>query len=102
MDNLKNAADEETVSKSAEKEKNNVRREIDDLRFLLKHQQFKRFIWSVLSYTGVYESPFNLNAALTNLNIGRGEVGRFLMAKINDADARALVTMKEEAINVRS
>jgi hypothetical protein len=100
MDNVKNAADEDAVKKMASDEKKHARNELEDFRYLLKLPQFKRVIWNLLEYCAPFESPLHTNAIMMANNIGRGDVGRNLIAKISDADPAALFKLKEEAKNV--
>jgi hypothetical protein len=96
MSNLENAANEEHVKEKSKKERSEFDRDNADLIFLLNHIQFKRFIWKFLEFTNVNGDPFNPNSAIMARNVGTGNAGRYVMAKINDANPKALITMKEE------
>jgi hypothetical protein len=100
MNSVKNAADEDEVREMERDEKKHARNELEDLRALLKLPQFKRFIWNVLVYCAPLEDPLNTNTVLMASNIGRGNVGRMIIAKISDADPSAFFKLKEEAKNV--
>jgi len=97
MEEIKNTADEIQVKKAQKKAEVGRVLELSDIRFLLQQHQFQRFLWRVIGYCGVFETPAHVISNIQNQNIGRGDIGRFLMAEINDADSKAFVKLIVEA-----
>lgn len=94
---VRNAADPEQVKEATRKEKDGLKTERDDVRSILETPYGKRFVWRLLAHCGLFESPFGIDERTTNLNIGRGDVGRFVLDQINDARPEALLEMMQDA-----
>jgi hypothetical protein len=71
------------------------REEMDanDLRALLALPEGKRFLWRLLDSCKLYESPFNGNGSIQAQNIGRGDVGRQIVAWLAEVDPVAYPTL---------
>lgn len=63
----------------------NRRRELDDLRWLLAHPQGRRIAGRVLSETGVFRSSFNHSGSVMAWNEGRRQTGLWLTAELLEA-----------------
>jgi hypothetical protein len=84
-----NASDEEQVQSAGRKERIADREAASDLRRLIEVPEFKRFLWRTLTFCGPYRTPFDDDDRRTNLNIGRGDVGRYLIEQLEKADPLA-------------
>jgi hypothetical protein len=91
-----NAGDEEQVQSAGRKERMADREAASDLRHLIEVPEFRRFLWRTLKFCGPYETPFGDSDRETNLNIGRGDVGRYLIRQLEKADPLAYSRMALE------
>ena len=93
----KNAGNKSQVKDAREIEKIRREVEINDLRFVLKHKEGRRFMWRLLSECGLYRdlSPTMTEAEVRDA-IGRRSVALFLIGEINEADETAYKRMQEE------
>jgi hypothetical protein len=87
-----NAADPQQV-KSAEKKAKRLRdEELEDVRFLLKSEQGKRFMWRYLKKCKIFHSIWHASA-LIHFEEGRRQVGLEILSDITEASPPALVEM---------
>lgn len=96
MESVKNAADEDQVKKAGKDSKTAREIEVADLKSLLTDVRFRKFMWRVLGYTQMFKSPLDNNGSMQYYKIGQGDVGRFLVSEISDADSSAFVKMMGE------
>lgn len=61
------------------------RRELDDLRWLLAHPQGRRIASRVLSETGVFRSTFNTSGSVMAFAEGKRHIGLWLTAELMEA-----------------
>lgn len=92
-----NAADAGQVRHARRKDKDAAQVARDDLRFILSDQRGRRFLWSLMGWTGYLENPTHARGDMTHQNIGRADVGRKLLADILEADEKSYLTMQAEA-----
>jgi hypothetical protein len=57
--------------------------EIDDLLWVMKHPQGRRFVWRQLSAAGLYRPSFTGDQATTFFNEGRRALGLQLLASLD-------------------
>lgn len=93
----KNVADENEVKRAKSKEKLARDSELNDIRYLLQSQQGRRFLWRLMGFCGLHEDPSHQRGDMTHQNIGRGNVARFLLAEIVEANDEAYLQMMREA-----
>jgi len=93
-----NASDEKQVKDRDSKERMKRDESVEDVRFLLDRQQGRRFMWSLISYCGVYQETFSGsgNAEVTAFKEGTRKVGLKLIADIIDANPNAYLQMMKE------
>ncbi len=91
------AGDPEQVRKRERKYDDQRAQEIDELRYLLKQPEFRRFIWRHINATcGLLRSPFSPNGNTQTLNIGMQDVGRQLWAELEEAAAKSIPLLMAE------
>ncbi len=69
------------------KARDNRRREMDDLRWLLGHPQGRRIASRLLAEAGVFRSSFNHSGSLMAFNEGRRHIGLWLTGELMEANA---------------
>lgn len=92
-----NAADRKQVKHAGRKERRGRDLELDDLRATLGHDYARRALWRILKYCAPLESPMHASNSFQSHAIGRGDVGRFMIAEINEADDDKWLLMQREA-----
>jgi hypothetical protein len=92
-----NAADRGQVKHAARKEKDRRARDLKDLRAILASPEGRRVLWRVLCYCEVFADPSHARGDMTHQNIGKGNVGRFMISEINEADEQSYFLMMQEA-----
>lgn len=92
---MPNIADKRTVKEAGRKEKWNFRQNKDDLIFLLKLPQFRRYIWRLLETCSIFRSIWRCSAEIHRL-AGRQELGQDILVEVTSADPDAFVTMLKE------
>lgn len=70
--------------------------QIEDVKWLLKHGQGRRFIWRLLEKAGIYRSTFTGDAAQAAFLEGVRSVGLMVIADVLEADPDAYTTMLKE------
>jgi len=87
---------QERIDKDAE----HVRaRDIADIQKLLRLPEFRRFVWSLWTKTGIFRDPFSPNALTMSRECGQQGVGKDLLADVNDADVNAFGQIQREFIS---
>lgn len=73
--------------------------EIADLQWVLSNRRGRRFIWRLLSMTGLNDSSFVGEYPLHMAkNEGKREVGRNIITSLFTADERAYILLQTEAL----
>lgn len=94
--------DPKEVKRTEEEEaefQRNLKRRTDDIKKLLKSPEFRRFIWSILSETGIFRASFTNNSMNTAFLEGKRDVGLWLIKDIDEADTNALFQIRQEYIS---
>ena len=76
-----------------------LRRQIDAkdaLRAIMASPAGRSWMFSLLEYCGAFRSPFASNALFMAHNVGRGDVGRYLLDSIMSACPDTLMVMIKE------
>lgn len=97
IDLVKNAADPKQVKNASRKERDRRGRDLADLRAVLAIAEGRRTIWRIMAWTQYLENPTHARGDMTHQNIGRADVGRFILSEIMEADEHAFITMMQEA-----
>jgi len=92
-----NAADPEQVKEADSKAKRGRERELDDVHFILRHPEGRRFVWRYLEECGVYKTSFTESNKHTFFLEGIRNVGLKLLTDINEASPESLLLMMKEA-----
>lgn len=69
------------------KARDNRRREMDDLRWLLGHPQGRRIVSRLLAEAGLFRSSFNHSGSVMAWNEGRRQIGLWLTGELMEANA---------------
>jgi hypothetical protein len=93
---VKNAGSEKQVKDAEIKQELSQDKEHNDLLFVLDTEQGRRVMWRILSHAGIYKSPYNHSGSVQNMNIGMGEVARWLLAQIVNVDETKWLQMQSE------
>lgn len=96
-----NAENETQVKGRKRKDEIRREREMNDLRFVMGHEQGRRFVWRLLTITGITRSSFETNALSMAMKEGQRNVGLTLTAEIMEADTKSYLTMQLEAANLK-
>ena len=78
-----------------------VEREDNDVKKLLTFVEFRRFVWRVLTYTGMYKTSFTGNST-TFFNEGMRSVGLFVLGVIMRASPMSFAQMQQEFYSERT
>ena len=71
--------------------------ESDDIRWLMSNRRGRRVVWRLLERSGLYQSPFSLNAIEMAHRVGMQNEGRALLAVIETHAPEQVEAMKREA-----
>jgi len=78
-----------------------MEREDNDVKKLLTFVEFRRFVWRVLTYTGMYKTSFTGNST-TFFNEGKRGVGLFVLGVIMRASPMSFAQMQQEFYSERT
>ena len=88
------------AAKEAEAEvKRNIRSRTMDINKLLKHPEFRRFVWYILRETGIFRASFTNNSLQTAFLEGKRDIGLMLLADIDNADTNAIFQIRQEYVS---
>lgn len=76
------AGDEGQVRKVRRDARRDARRHDAVLRGLMDLPEGRAWLWQLLGFTSLYETPFRANALEMARLCGKGDVGRFLLSEI--------------------
>lgn len=74
----------------------NRRKELDDLRWLLGHPQGRRIASRLLDEAGVFRSSFNHSGSVMAFAEGRRHIGLFLTGELFEASADGYLKLLKE------
>ena len=94
---ITNATDEKQIKAKKKHDKHLDFQLVDDLKYLLKTPQFRRFAWRYMSTCGVFTMSFDSDVNQTMFNEGRRSVGNKIMTEITTNVPYAFLQMMEEA-----
>ena len=78
-------ADEAAAAEQAEAERIYRSLEVTDFKWLMGHKQGRRFMWRLLSLTGLHKTPYQMGSPEgdTAFRCGEQNIGQQLMAEIH-------------------
>ena len=95
--NVKNAADEAQVEEGGAKAQRLRAQELSDVRQILSTKGGRRFMWRLLSASGVYRLSFaGEQSHTTAFQDGERNVGLRFLADVMDADPKNFLVMSDE------
>jgi hypothetical protein len=71
------------------------------MRRLLSQPDGRRLIWGILDDAGLYRNPHTGNALDSAFRAGMMSVGQEVLARVEEADSRAFITMLEENMQIQ-
>lgn len=92
-------SDPKTVKATRESANDRDRRRRDMLAAVMGMPQGRDWIWSLLEFCGVNVTPMATNALIIAHNIGKGEVGRMILAEITAITPDLYLQMLKEQGN---
>lgn len=97
-DMVKNAADPKQVKHAGQSEKLERDSELGELKALLDHPEFRRFVWRLMAVCGFGENPSRARGDETHQNIGKADIARWMISEMGHAGAvDAWLLMQKEA-----
>lgn len=97
LPHVTNAADPKQVRRAAQTVRRAELERRADLREVLRTRPGRRFLWTLLSECGLFESSFSLDLALMAHKEGERNVGLRLFAELNNVDVGIYHQMALEA-----
>jgi len=77
--------------------------EESDFKFIMGNKMGRRFMWRLLSITGIYRNPFQAERGGTDFRCGEQNIGQQLIAEIHNlCPERYIEMIKEQQANERS
>lgn len=90
------ASNPEEVKKAEQRERDERKRQLDDIRTLLSSSSGRRFVWRILEKCNSFSSVFSNDASFMAYNAGQQDLGHFLMAEITEANPSLLFKLMKE------
>jgi hypothetical protein len=99
---VQNAADRAQVKHAGRKEKDARTRQLDDIAYLMKLPEFRRFAWRMMGFCGYGENPSRPRGDETHQNIGKMDVARWTISELGIAGCEeGWLLMQREAYAAR-
>lgn len=92
---VKNVADPEQVKEAKRKETWNKKVEKEDVAYLMKQPEFRRYLWRLASFCGVFEEVWHPSALIHKL-AGMQYVGQVALKQAKGADIESFFKMWRE------
>ena len=94
------AGAEQAKRQEARKAKNLRLTELDDIKWLMGEKRGRRFMWRLLSRTGIYATSFSTNGMQMAYREGERSVGLDFLADVHlvDPDAHNLMTKENSSV----
>lgn len=87
---------DELTAEAAREAAEELRRQVEDLKWLMAHKPGRRFMWRLLAMAGVYRTSFNTSGSVTAFNEGKRNVGLTYVAEIQEHVPDSYLTMLKE------
>lgn len=94
---MSNAADAAEIKAKDKKIKLAEEQHIADMRAILAMPEGRRILWSILTYSRVFNSIFDPDSTVLSHNAGIQTAGQYVLAKITEADEDAFLLMMKES-----
>lgn len=92
-----NAGSEKQVNDAEERDRKTIELDARDLSEIMKLAHGRRVINRIISFSGPLREAFNPNGSLTNYNLGRQSVGRWLFLQLDETCPDLFLAMRQEA-----
>jgi hypothetical protein len=101
--NFPTGKEQESVEQRKKEAERIHRRNIEDLRWILDNARGRRFLWRIISLTGVFRTSYvPKDTNQTHVNLGQQQIGLGVVAEITEADPAAILKMQNEFISEQS
>jgi hypothetical protein len=97
-----NAADPRQVWIAEKLEERRLSRWVSSLGAVMGDPNGRAFVWAVIRRAGVYESPFDPHGSVQSHKIGRGDMGREILAEVLRHYPAEYLLMEKEAREVEA
>lgn len=77
------------------------RRELNDIRAVLKNPEGRRLYWRIMEHAGVFTGSYTGDTNSTMFNEGRRSVGNFLFSEMFEADPNMYSKISQEIASQR-
>lgn len=94
---VSNAANSKQLSEAELLIKLGRDKELNDLRAILDKEEGRRFFWRMLGHCRNFASCYDASGSRVYYNVGRQDVGHFIMSEILEANQDAYFLMMGEA-----
>lgn len=94
---MDNAASEKQVKKMVSRDERLAHRQQDDLKVVLGSIHGKRLLWRIMTECAPFQSPLHASGSQLYYNVGRQDIGRFIMDAVLSADPKKFLEMQIEA-----
>lgn len=74
-------------------------RDLADMQKMLRQPEFRRYMWKLMSDTGLFRSSFSQNAMTMSCSEGRRDIGLGILNDLNNADTNAFAQIQREFIS---
>jgi hypothetical protein len=94
-----NANDEKQVRGAERRERDIEKQQGDDIRFLMRNVESRRFLWRLLEHCRVFQDFSHLDAEKMRTMMGVRSVGLFLLGEITQNAPEEYLEMQAEKYN---
>ncbi len=84
---------EDKAKKAAERKR---KRELSDIRLIIKSPEGRRFIWRLLEKAGIFVRSYTGEVNSTMFNEGKREIGNWMFSELFDANPNAFTQLSQE------
>jgi hypothetical protein len=97
-----NAADPRQVWLAEKLEERRLGRWVGSMGAVMGDPDGRAFVWAVIRKAGVYETPFDPHGSIQSWKIGRGDLGRELLAEVLKHYPAEYLLMEKESRDVEA
>lgn len=94
---VENASDPEQVKRAQRRDKRRRDRELADLATVAGSEPGARFLWRLLNRCAMFGMAFRSDALEMAFLVGQQDVGKWLIAELEESDPRGFVDLMERA-----
>jgi hypothetical protein len=88
--------DPEMIKKAEQKDRDERKQELNDLRTVLGTISGRRLMWRILIKCNTFATIFNKDISLMSYLAGKQDLGHFLMQEISESDNNLMLKLMRE------